>query len=126
MPARDFQSLASGSLDLTLQDRTHVAQLVREPPVFLLPREKRLSLEHRGSVHQARSQASSGRLSVTCVMAAPERLLIGWARRAERRLRRSQAGDRDAERAAAHVVEAQLVAELDAGGVAAVLAADAE
>ena len=38
----------------------------------------------------------------------------------------SQARDRHAEGRAAHVVEAHVVAELDGGGIAAVLAADAQ
>ena len=42
------------------------------------------------------------------------------------RLRRRQPGDRHAERRAAHVVQADLVAEHHAGGVAAVFAADAD
>src|SRR5580704_5113978 len=45
---------------------------------------------------------------------------------AERRLGGSQAGDRHAERRAGDVVETDLVAERDRGGVAAVLAANAE
>src|SRR4029077_5504765 len=42
----------------------------------------------------------------------------------DRSLSSSQAGDRDPERAARHVVQAQLVAEVDRVGVAAVLPAD--
>ena len=44
----------------------------------------------------------------------------------ERRLRRGEAGDRDAERRARHVVEMRRLAEGDRGRIAAVLAADAE
>jgi hypothetical protein len=44
----------------------------------------------------------------------------------QRRLGRGQAGDGHAERAAAYVVEADFVAELDGVGVAAVLSADAD
>src|SRR5689334_3747614 len=44
----------------------------------------------------------------------------------DRLLRRGEAGDRHAERGAAHVVETDAVAEHDRGRVAAVLAADAD
>ena len=41
-------------------------------------------------------------------------------------LRSSEAGDGDTERAAGDVVQADIMAELDGGGIAAVLAADTE
>src|SRR5260370_2188491 len=44
----------------------------------------------------------------------------------QRRLGRRQAGDRNAERAATDVIQADLVAELDRVGIAAVFAADAD
>src|SRR5947209_2992258 len=47
-------------------------------------------------------------------------------RLAERRLRRGKPGDRHAEGRAGDVVERHRLAESDAGGIAAVLAADAE
>src|SRR5262245_40843519 len=46
--------------------------------------------------------------------------------RLERRLRRGEAGDGDAERRAGNVVQADLLTEIDRGRIAAVLAADAE
>src|SRR5258707_5575403 len=45
---------------------------------------------------------------------------------AERGLRRGEPRDRHAERRAGHVVEPDLMAERDRGGIAAVLAADAD
>src|SRR5438045_1899068 len=55
-----------------------------------------------------------------------ETVLLVPLRLAERRLGRRQPGDRHAEGRAAHVVHADLVAEMHAVGVAAVLAADAD
>ena len=58
----------------------------------------------------------------------PRRLLFQrhLAALLDRRLRRGEPGDRDAERGAGDVVQAGAVAELDALGIAAVLAADAD
>ena len=52
-------------------------------------------------------------------------LLVALFAVADGGLRGREAGDRDAERGAGHVVQADLVAELDALRVAAMLAADA-
>ena len=52
--------------------------------------------------------------------------VLAAVRLLQRRLRGGEAGERDAVRRAAHVVEPDPVAELDRGGLAAVLAADAE
>src|SRR5436309_7358707 len=58
---------------------------------------------------------------------SPDRCsLVPLMPRPERRLRCSEAGDGDAEGRAGNVVEADLLAELDRGRVAAVLAANAE
>src|SRR5579871_4749786 len=57
---------------------------------------------------------------------AGRRLFVGFVGRLQRRLRRRQPGNGDAERRAGNIVEADLLAELDRGRVAAVLAADAE
>src|SRR5205085_12583721 len=57
----------------------------------------------------------------------PARLdVLAALRFLQHRLRRREAGKRDAVRRAAHVVEADRVAELDGARLAAVLAADAE
>src|SRR4029079_7569701 len=57
---------------------------------------------------------------------APEVLFVAFRLFPERRLGGRQAGDRHAEWRAAHVIHADFVAEVDAVGVAAVFAADAD
>src|SRR4051812_23318856 len=72
--------------------------------------------------------ASSPAISATaCFMIPPESFLCGRCRRfTERRLRGRKPRNRYAERRTGNIIQADLVAERNRGGIAAMLAADAE